>query len=246
MRLLKTYINPDYSELSNFILGIPSMSPSEGTPIHIGRNEVRIVEIDGIKLVIKYFKRITLANRFIYAHFRKSKAQRSYENSEMLRQKGFSSPEPVAYINCLSRGILTKSYYICLYSDYRPIKELLGLPLAEAQAPLEAFARFTYKLHKSGIFHEDYSTSNVLYQQSGGDYDFSLIDNNRIRFCKYGHLRSISNLMKRQVIPVEYMGIIAAEYAKEANSNSLNVLKYMTFFKMLFMKEKSMKAKLKY
>ena len=221
------------------------MSPSEGTPIHIGRNEVRIVEIDGIKLVIKYFKRITLANRFIYAHFRKSKAQRSYENSEMLRQKGFSSPEPVAYINCLSRGILTKSYYICLYSDYRPIKELLGLPLAEAQAPLEAFARFTYKLHKSGIFHQDYSTSNVLFQSFEGGYDFSLIDNNRIRFCRYGHMRSISNLMKRQVIPIEYMGIIAAEYAKDANSNGLDILNYMTIFKMLFIKEKSMMAVLK-
>jgi hypothetical protein len=245
MQSVKAHINPTYSKLNSFIFGIPSLFPATGTPVHIGRNEVRIAEIDGIKLVIKYFKRITLANRFIYAHFRKSKAQRSYEYSEILRQKGFSSPEPVAYIDCHNKGVLTKSYYICLYTDYKPVKELLELPLEEAKVPLEAFARFTYKLHKSGIFHEDYSTSNVLYQFSNGNYDFALIDNNRIKFYKYGHLRSIGNLMRRQIIPVEYMGIIAAEYAKEANANGVEILNSMTAFKLLFMREGSIKAKLK-
>ncbi|MFA6335511.1 MAG: hypothetical protein WCX48_08155 [Bacteroidales bacterium] len=50
------------------------------------------MEVEGFVLVVKYFKKITLANKFIYAHVRKSKARRAYEHSELLLSKGFTSP----------------------------------------------------------------------------------------------------------------------------------------------------------
>jgi hypothetical protein len=101
------HINPKYLHLKDFILNIPAQFYEMGTPIHTGRNELRLVETENVKIVIKHFKRITEINRFIYANFRKSKGRRSFEHSMQLIEKGFASPEPVAYINLIKGGILT-------------------------------------------------------------------------------------------------------------------------------------------
>jgi tRNA A-37 threonylcarbamoyl transferase component Bud32 len=86
--------------------------------------------------------------------------------------------------------------------------------LAEAQKGLEEYAKYTYRLHKCGIFHKDYSTSNILFNDNGGNYEFSLIDDNRLLFRSYSRTRSMITMVKRQDISVEQMGIIAGSYAE--------------------------------
>ena len=49
------YVNNKFRFLSEFFSGLPERFESLGTEIYRGRNEVRIVEVDGLKLAIKYF-----------------------------------------------------------------------------------------------------------------------------------------------------------------------------------------------
>lgn len=227
------YINPKFEGLSEFISKIPDNYDNLGKLMHRGRNEIKTIEKDGTVLIIKYFKKITLANRLIYATIRKSKSQRSFENSLHLLGKGIATPEPIAYINSYKHGLLYRSYYISAFSKYKPLSELLELPIKESEEALKAFARFTFKLHNSGIVHNDYTVNNILYDREGDEYKFSLIDNNRMSFRKYTYSRKIKDL-ERLKIPVDKMGIIAAEYAKQSNENDLRTLNAMIFFRIRY------------
>lgn len=92
-------INPKFLYLTEFINQIPERFDRIGQEIKRGRNELRVVSKDGQIMTIKYFNRITLANRFIFATFIKSKACWVYRNSQQLIQKGITTPETVAFIN---------------------------------------------------------------------------------------------------------------------------------------------------
>lgn len=226
----KIFINKKFSYLADFIRRLPDDFSDSGELIYIGRNDVRVINVNGLVLAVKYFKRLTLANRYIYATFRKPKAQRAYEHTNLLLEMGITSPENVAYINCYKYGMLHKSYYVSLYTDYQPFKNLTALPISENEEALKSFVRFTYKLHSNGVFHNDYNISNVLYSFTNNQYDFSLIDNNRMSFKKYTFRKGMKNL-NRLLVPVDTMGIIAAEYAKEANVNDFKTLGFMVFIR---------------
>jgi len=234
------FVNPNFSYLTSFVNQIPLGFNSMGIELHHGRNEVRKVSVDELLVTVKYFKRITLANRFIFATIRKSKAQRAYEHSRMLIRKNLTSPEPVAYVNCYRYGLLYKSFYVSLYTNYSSLTKLLDIPIAESEEGLKAFARFTYNLHSNGILHDDYTVNNVLYSNYGNDYDFSLIDNNRMRFRNYSYRRGLRNL-ERLKIPVDKMGVIALEYAKEAHASELKTLNAMVFFRLHYILKVSFK-----
>lgn len=238
------YINPFYSNLNEFINQIPTSFKETGTVLQSGRNEVRLVNDDRLPLVVKYYKKITFINRIIYATFRKSKAQRAYENSKFLLMNDISTSQPIAYINIYRYGVLYQCYYISVFTFYKPLKELLDLPISESEEDLKSFARFCYRLHSAGILHDDFTIENVLYQYNYKVIDFSLIDNNRMRFCKYSYRKGIRNL-ERLKIPVEKMGVIASEYAREANASDIWTLNTMAFFRLGYLAKVSIKQKFK-
>lgn len=222
------FIHPWFSDLRDFICQIPDNFSSMGDEIYAGRNDVRLTEQKGQLLTIKYFKRLTLANRYIFATFRKSKARRAYEHSERLLHKGITSPQSVAYINCYKYGMLYRSYYVSLYSPYLPLMEILQLPVSESEQALKAFARFIYRVQHAGIFHKDLTIRNVLYKYEDNQYDFALIDTNRMRFHSYSFNRGMNNL-SRLMLPVETVGVIAAEYAHQAHVSEIRVLNAIVF-----------------
>lgn len=222
------FVNPAFSHLKDFIQQIPDDFPHLGDEIYVGRNDVHLVRVHDCVLAIKYFKRLTLANRYIFATFRKPKARRSYEYSQVMLKKGITSPEPVAYISCFKYGMLYKDYYVSLYTNYSPVLDFLKLPVTESEHALKALARFIYRVHQAGVFHKDLTTRNILYSNTGNKYDFSLIDNNRMRFHSYTFKRGMQNL-SRLSLPVETIGIVAAEYARMAKVKDVRTLNAMVF-----------------
>lgn len=222
------FVHSAFSYLEDFIRQIPGNFSQLGDEIYAGRNDVRLSSVNGNALTIKYFKRITLANRYIFATVRKSKARRAYEHSELLIQKGITSPQPVAYINCYKYGMLYRSFYISLHSHYLPLMELLQLPVSESERALKAFARFIYQVHQAGIFHKDLTIRNVLYSYKDNQYDFALIDTNRMSFHAYSFKRGMNNL-NRLLLPVETVGVIAAEYAHQAHVSEIRTLNAIIF-----------------
>jgi hypothetical protein len=241
---LDLFMNSDYYYLSEFIKHIPENFKNSGRQLHTGRNEIRVVEAEGQKLAIKSFNKISWANRLIFSVSKWSKANKTFNNAKRLLNKNVSTPTPVAYINIYNKGLLVSCYYVCLYSEYQSVEELFLLPLAEAEEGLKAFAHYTMGLYKAGVYHGDYNLSNVMYQQSGHNFDFTLIDINRMHFHSYSLKRGLRNLHRLQ-LPVEKLSIVAAEFARESNADTLETLFAVTLYQLEFSYFKAFLKKLK-
>lgn len=238
------HVNPDYSDLADFIYNIPENFDLWCSVVYSDRNEIREGYVNGIHLAVKSFKRITWANRIIFATIRKSKARRSYEFSMRILQKGISTPYPVAYIDCYKNFRLDKSYYVSLFTDWKPVDELFSDPLPESIGNLQQFAYFSYKLHKAGIYHNDFNLENILFMKNKDNLDFALIDNNRIHFGKYSDKRGLKNF-SRFDLSVEKLAVISSTYSEVAGINDLKALGIMIISRTRFIWEVSVKKHIK-
>ena len=178
-------LHPDFAALEPFMRSLPQrMANGEGTVIHKGRNELRIMEFEGRKLVVKAFRRPHLINQFVYGIFRASKAKRSYDNALLLQGLGIGTPQPVGYYNI--RSVLglrfDRSYFVTLQSDCTHRYEALFEQHFSYEADvLRAIGRLTAKLHENGLAHKDYGRANILFkQQPDGTIKLELVDLNRM------------------------------------------------------------------
>ena len=74
---MKIVINPKYSYLADFINSLPDKNPFPEEVFQNDRNYVYKITVEDTPLVVKKYKRPTLANCFIYTWFRMGKAERS-------------------------------------------------------------------------------------------------------------------------------------------------------------------------
>lgn len=215
-KMKKHYLtNSEFSGLESFIKDIPNFFNSTGKVIKNDRNELRIIEYQGIKFVIKSYKKITLANRFIYKFFRKSKAQRAYEYALHLKNKNIKTPTPIGFIDLYSNFKLKSSYFISLYVENSSVLSAIKSTDSKTQeiALLNKLAEFIYHAHNNHIFHKDLNMDNIIYVQNGDKEQFYLIDNNRMSFKKPTLSARVNNL-KYINLPVEQYAILMAQYAK--------------------------------
>ena len=238
------HVNPGYLYLADFIYSVPENFDSWGSIVHSDRNEIREGSVNGMHLAIKSFKRMTWANRIIFTTIIKSKARRSYEFSMSILQRGISTPCPVGYIDCYKNFRLDKSYYVSLFTDWKPLNELFSDPLPESIEDLQQFAYFSYKLHKAGIYHNDFNLENILFMKSEDNLDFALIDNNRIRFGKYSGRKGLKNF-NRVDLPVEKLAVISSTYSEVAKVNDLKALGIMIISRAGLIWEASVKKHIK-
>lgn len=153
---------------------------NEGEVIYQGRNTLRRYE----GYVIKQFAVPSLWRGIIYGLFAKSKARRSYEYAQRL---GNLTPAPVAYREVRIAGVLRESWYVCRESECtHTFNELIGNPsFPQREEILRAIGRFTAELHKRGIWHEDYSGGNILFEgrrKKEEGIKVQVIDLNRMSF----------------------------------------------------------------
>ena len=177
---MRVVVCPEYQSLNEWLLQIPRLfSDNQGELLFNGRNQIRLFEVNGEKLVVKRFKRNDIFKMLIYTFFRKNKARRSYENAIELRKRGFYTPTEIAYIECSTCGLVTQVYYICAYTDGQPIRPRLieQDPFDESLAVV--YARYVASLHEAGVLHRDLNPTNVLVD---AENHFELIDINRMRF----------------------------------------------------------------
>jgi tRNA A-37 threonylcarbamoyl transferase component Bud32 len=176
-------LNPEYESLCHFVECLPENFDGVGRLIFNGRNKIRRATVEGRDIVIKRFRKMDFFKQIVYTFFRKDKAYRSYHNAMTLLEKGFCTPKPVAYVAFKKGMLLSDIYYICEYTDYEDIKTPLidSEPFDEKLAM--SYARFVARLHESGVLHKDLNPTNVIYKKiADGEYDFQLIDVNRMRF----------------------------------------------------------------
>ncbi|MCK9373396.1 MAG: hypothetical protein M0P91_09370 [Sulfuricurvum sp.] len=128
-----------YTYLTSSFESIQKIFAGDNHSIHKARNELKIIEIEGIKTVVKSFKVPHLLNRIVYTFFRKSKAYKSYHNALRLKKLTISTPEPIALIEFYESGLLKESFFIAEYFDYDfTIRTPLLEPLEEREAIFKA------------------------------------------------------------------------------------------------------------
>ncbi|MDP3300695.1 MAG: lipopolysaccharide kinase InaA family protein [Sulfuricurvum sp.] len=187
--------------------------------IHKARNELKIIELDGIKTVVKSFKIPHLLNRIVYTYFRKSKAHKSYHNALRLEELGISTPKPIALIEFYESGLLGESFFIAEYFEYDfTIRTPLLEPLEDREAIFKAFAAYTYGLHQKGVWHLDYSPGNILIKRTSSGYQFSIVDINRMEFRPITPLEGCENFNKLWASDEE-LEIMGREYARLSGFN---------------------------
>lgn len=173
-------VSSEYEDLRAWLVQMPRLfDDNQGELLYRGRNQVRSFEVDGRKLVVKRFKRNDIVKAMVYTLFRKNKARKSYENAMLLRQRGFTTPHEVAYMERRIAGLVTQVYYVCAYTDSEPIR-----PRLIEQEPFDkwlavSYARYVASLHEAGVLHCDLNPTNVLVDTDG---HFELIDINRMQF----------------------------------------------------------------
>jgi len=178
----------------------------EGQIIFSRRNTLRLTD----NVVVKQFAVPGFWKGLWYGLFGRSKARRSYEYA--LRMKGLT-PSPIAYREVRIAGLLRESYYACEASACtHTFNELIGAPdYPHRQQILEAIGRFTATLHQQGIFHQDYSGGNILFNEEGSLVQ--VIDLNRIRFCRHLSREQRLRNFERLNIDREALRIMATAYA---------------------------------
>ncbi len=207
-------IAPGYEVLDRWIRNLPTHFSPNGISIYKDRNEVKLFEEQGFQLVVKSFKVPHVVNRFAYIYLRGSKAARSYQNALKLLNSGISTPLPVAYLECISGGILKESYYVSLnYIHNFSLRDVLDNLIPDKQNILAQWVYFTWShLHKQDIFHLDYSPGNTLIRKEDENYSFSIVDLNRMKFLPINFEKGIQNFRQLHA-DEETIRLIASEYA---------------------------------
>jgi hypothetical protein len=231
----KIIIDEGHEDIRPFIESINETFESRGEWIRDARNQIKRFQFRGYDLCVKSFRKATLLNRVLYSFIRKSKAQRSYEIAQHLLKENINTPEPIAYVEVYNRWhYMTHSYYICKYEDvdFR-LSEVLANEVPDKQLILNGFVNFTVNgLHPKGVWHKDFNSTNVLIKQTGRlQYEFQLVDLNRIKFGKpitfhkgLRHLQLISGN------PI-YLAELARYYANYKNKDENE-----TIYELLFVK----------
>lgn len=213
---MKVVINPSYNYLDSFVKELPDSFSRKGELIYKGRNQIKVFEISGLRVVVKSFKIPHLINKIAYSFFRSSKAKRSYENTLEIQRRGFYVPNAIAYIETFRFGLLDKSYFVYEYCEYkRTFKEFDLRPgtFNKKTDILIAFAEYTAKMHESGIYQKDYSNGNILFQKTEQGIFFSLVDVNRIIFGDVTEEMAYK-AFSRLCAGEEMLRIIARRYAE--------------------------------
>lgn len=226
---------------------------SEGGEMYINgpRNIIKLFPLGNRQINIKSFKIPNAVNKIAYRFFRKSKAQRSYEYAKILMSKGIGTPAPIAYAEEKQGLLFEKSFYLCEHlSCDLTYRTLVQEPLyPDAEAILMAFTRFTYSLHENRIEFLDHSPGNTLIRKNQGNYEFFLVDLNRMNFRDMNfdaRMKNFSRLTNKR----EMVEVMAKEYSELYGRPEEEVFAKMWFYTQEFQeklqKKKALKKKLKF
>ena len=239
----KFILNEEFKKFEYFLCNIKQFFKENSNTIHKARNELKVIEYENKKLVVKYFKIPYFINKIVYTFFKKSKAQKSYEYA--LKIKDFT-PKPIGYIEFYKFGLLDESYFVSEKFDYDfTIREpLLDINFPNKNEIFKAFAQFTFDLHENGIYHLDYSPGNILIKKENDNFIFKIVDINRMKFLNMDLEKRAKNFSKLWAKD-EDLEFIAKEYAKIYEKNNEEFISKTISFSKKHKAVKNFKKRLK-
>ena len=196
----KMLINPEYEGLSQWLKEMPARFRDDGHEIHNLRNVIKVMDAPGgLALNVKRYHKPCFPNSVIYSlGIRKAKGRRAFEHPAALAAAGIDTPEPVAYIEQRTAGLIGFSFFVSIHrKDSHTMYEVAGKDGDVYEALMDALGRFTARLHDAQIMHLDYTPGKILWtRDAGGTFHFALVDTNRMRFGKVGMHEGCANMRK--------------------------------------------------
>jgi len=202
------------------------------------RNTIKSLKIEGLHLNIKQFKTPNIFNAFVYKYIRKSKARRSYEYGNILTQKSILTPTPIAYFESSSWFGLKQSYYVSQQVNYDFDFRVLihDLKFPNRVEILKQFTAFTFKLHEQNVNFLDHSPGNTLIVKTDeAQYDFYLIDLNRMRFETMSLKKRMHNF-RRLWLSKAMIHIMSKEYSELSKTPLSEIQSGMLHYSRQFQK----------
>jgi hypothetical protein len=216
---IKYKLHDDYKAFKDGLFNIKTIFSQYDDTIHKARNVLKVIPMHGIDTVVKAFRIPNAINQFAYAYIRKSKAYKSYFNALKLQELGINTPSPIGFIEFYRNGFFKESFFLSKHYPYEfTMADVRDNNPSDKKEILEAFARFTYELHQKGVWHVDYSGGNILINKTEKDYDFSLVDINRMEFKNVSYYEGLENFNKLW-LNEDDLTAIAKEYASQAGLN---------------------------
>ncbi|MDP5077190.1 MAG: Kdo domain containing protein [Nonlabens sp.] len=202
-----------------------------GTVLYQGRNVVKILQVGKERMNIKRFRKPNLLNQFVYRFLRKSKAHRSFEYAQRLQENGVGTPYPVAYCEQFTTLGLSYSYYFSQQVDcdftFRAL--IHDDTIENREEILKQYVAFVFHMHEKGIYFLDNSPGNTLITKVGDNYQFALVDLNRMKFYDIPYVERLQNF--ERLAPVKWMyEIMGAEYARLSGTNAQEAIDQMWQF----------------
>ena len=240
-------LNKNFEHLENDLLEIISNYNNFENAFGTGkRNSIKKIDLGDRVIVVKSFKIPSLINKLAYRFLRSSKAQRSYEYATKLIELGIKTPTPIAFIEYFSILGLSKSYYISEFVNYKlTFRDLTNQPnYPKREKILRAFTKFTFDLHEKGIRFLDHSPGNTLILEKNVEYDFYLVDLNRMHFGILNFKERMKNFSR--LTPMrEMFEIMSDEYAKLYGKKQEIVFESMWNYRKKFEAKLTRKKRLK-
>lgn len=213
-------LNPKYEALRNYMTHLEEHFEKEGHEIHSGRNTIRTLKVDGLTLCVKRYAPASFPRRVQQMIYKSPKGKLAYLNPLLLRERGFESPESIAFVTYRHGLWRRASYFVCLHSDYRYSMETLpGESAEEQRAVLAAFARYAAHMHEDGFLHRDFSSSNILYDKIEGRYHFSLIDTNTVKCGKSVSIEAGCRNLAQLTGDDAFFALLTEDYARERKAD---------------------------
>jgi serine/threonine protein kinase len=229
-----------FQEMEALLLNMKQkFSSIEGGYIHDQRNQLKVIDYAGKKLVVKSFKIPNKLNQFVYKWFRDSKAKRSYQYSLQLRAIGISTPKPVGYVEYYDGNKLQESYYISEYFEHEfEVREVTDdETFCDRAIILKKVAEFAYRMHSLGAIHLDFSPGNILVQKNDDDYRLAICDVNRMKFEAISHQQGLANFV-RLIRDEQTLDILARTYAELDGRDSDTSIKQLSTIRKSYLKKR--------
>ncbi|MGI6232927.1 MAG: lipopolysaccharide kinase InaA family protein [Prevotella sp.] len=211
-------LNSKYENLRSFVENLPDHFEQDGDYIYGGRRNLikKFTAPGGLEVNVKRYHPPHGPNLLVYsAGLRRPKGWRAYHYAQRLLAQDVSTPEPIAYIEQRNMGLLGQSYFVSIQSPLsHTFYEFGDAQPGTYEDIAETFGAFTAHLHEQQILHLDYSPGNILWDRDAqGNFHFTLVDINRMRFGKVSAADGASSL-RRLWGPKHFFVLIAESYAR--------------------------------
>jgi thiamine kinase-like enzyme len=239
-------LNPAFESARGFLQQIEVHFASEKSSIHKARNTIKKISFESHDFIVKSFGVPNFLNQLVYGIFRDSKAKRSFQNAKLLLVKNIATAIPVAFIEKKQFGLIHKSFFIALKVDYDFDFHDINFERKKGVDNLfKQFAEFTYQMHSAGFLHLDYTPGNILIKEKGENFDFTVIDINRMKIGPISWSVGAHSL-GRMYFKETQMKIIAKRYAELSKVTEAEVWDVIENSHQAFEKKKKLKSILRF